>query len=129
MHSTIIEFTNKELKTVTQDTQFMNQFDATKFDSSDLLPEELKENGFFIVHLGKGKHAFVKGQGCHKFEKITKTKNIVASKSVIDIIGSSEAGAVSFIYNEGIIHDFLGVIVVKQKNLDMILFDSICSKN
>ena len=125
MHSTIIEFTNKELKTVTQDTQFMNQFDATKFDSSDLLPEKLKENGFFIVHLGKGKHAFVKGQGCHKFEKITKTKNIVASKSVIDIIGSSEACAVSFIYNEGIIHDFLGVIVVKQKNLDMILFDSI----
>lgn len=105
----VIEFTNKELKTVTQNTQFMNQFDATKFDSSDLLPERLKENGFFIVHLGKGKHAFVKGEGYHKFEKITKIKNIVASKSVIDVIGSSEAGAVSFIYNEGIIHDFLGV--------------------
>ncbi len=105
----VIVFTNKELKTVTQDTQFMNQFDATKFDSSDLLPERLKENGFFIVHLGKGKHAFVKGEGYHKFEKITRIKNIFSSKSVIDIIGSSEAGAVSFIYNEGVVHDFLGV--------------------
>lgn len=105
----VIEFTNIELKTVTQDTQFMNQFDATKFDSSDLLPESLKRNGYFIVHLGKGKHAFVKGEGYHKFEEITKMKNMNVSKGVIDEIGNSEAAAVSFIYNEGIIQDFLGV--------------------
>lgn len=42
----VIEFTNTELKSVTQDTKFMNQFDATKFDSSDLLPESLKKSGF-----------------------------------------------------------------------------------
>lgn len=105
----VIVFTNKELKTVTQDTQFMNQFDATKFDSSDLLPESLKQNGYFIVHLGKGKHAFVKGKGYHKFEKIIKIKNIGVGEGIIDEIGNSEAGAVSFIYNEGIIQDFLGV--------------------
>ncbi len=105
----VIEFTNTEMKTVTQDTQFMNQFDATKFDTSDLLPESLKQNGYFIVHLGKGKHAFVKGEGYHKFEKITKIKTIDTGKSVIDEIGNSEAGAVSFIYNEGVIQDFLGV--------------------
>ena len=109
----VIIFTNKELKTVTQDTQFMNQFDATKFDSSDLLPESLKQNGYFIVHLGKGKHAFVKGEGYHRFEKITKVKNIEVGKGVIDIVGNSEAGAVSFIYNEGIIQDFLGVKELK----------------
>lgn len=105
----VIVFTNKELKTVTQNTKFMNQFDATKFDSSDLLPESLKQNGYFIVHLGKGKHAFVKGEGYHKFENITNIKNIEISKGIIDNIGNSEAGAVSFIYNEGIIQDFIGV--------------------
>jgi len=105
----VIEFTNTELKTVTQDTKFMNQFDATKFDSSELLPESLKKNGYFIVHLGKGKHAFVNGEGYHKFEKITEIKNIDVTKSVIDDVGNSEAGAISFIYNEGIIQDFLGV--------------------
>jgi len=109
----VIEFTNTELKIVTQDTKFMNQFDATKFDSSDLLPESLKQNGYFIVHLGKGKHAFVKGEGYHKFEKITKIKNIDVTKSVIDDAGNSEAGAVSFIYNEGIIQDFLGIKDIK----------------
>lgn len=105
--SKVIEFTNKELKTVTQDTQFMNQFDATKFDSSDLLPGSLKKNGFFIIHLGKGKHAFVKGDGYHKFEKITEIRNIKIKQGIVDEIGNSEAGAVSFIYNEGIIQDFL----------------------
>lgn len=105
----VIEFTNKELKLVTQDTKFMNQFDATKFDCSEILPETLKNNGFFIVHLGKGNHAFVKGEGYHKFEKITKIKNITVKKGIIDEIGNSEAAAVSFIYNEGIIQDFLGI--------------------
>lgn len=105
----VIGFTNKELKIVTQDTQFMNQFDATKFDSSDLLPESLRQNGYFIVHLGKGKHAFIKGEGYHKFEKITEIKDIIVSKGVIDEVGNSEAGAVSFIYNEGIIQNFLGI--------------------
>lgn len=59
--------------------------------------------------MGKGKHAFVKGRGYHDFEKITTVKNVNVGRSIIDRIGSSEAGAVSFIYNEGIIQDFLGV--------------------
>jgi len=113
LRAKVIEFTNTELKRVTQDTKFMNQFDATKFDSSELLPETLKKNGFFIVHLGKGKHAFVKGKGYHEFEKIKIIKNNKVGKGIIDGVGSSEAGAVSFIYNEGIIQDFLGITTLK----------------
>ncbi len=61
------EFHNDEVKEVTANS-FRNQFDATKFDSSEKLPSLLKENGYFIIHLGNGKHAFVKGEGFHKLE-------------------------------------------------------------
>ena len=114
--SKVIKFSNIELKKVTQDVGFMNQFDATKFDSSDKLPNTLKKHGYFIVHLGKGNHAFVKGDGYHKFERIQTHKSMNVEKGIIDKIGDSEAGAVSFIYNEGIIQDFLGEINIKIHN-------------
>ena len=100
------EFNNEKVKAISG-TTFMNQFDATKFDSSKLLPEILKNEGFFIVHLGKGKHAFVKGEGYHKFEKISDIKKWKITKSVIDNISDSEAQSASTAYNEGIIQDFL----------------------
>lgn len=108
----VIRFDNTKLKEITRDTKFMNQFDATKFESAEKLPASLKEHGYFIVHLGKGNHAFVKGNGYHTFEKITKWKDMIAGRSVVDAIGFSEAGAISFAANEGIIQDFL-----KEENL------------
>ena len=63
----ILEFDNNKVKEVTG-TDFRNQFDATKFDRYDALPSLLKENNFFIIHLGQGNHAFLKGEGFHKFE-------------------------------------------------------------
>ncbi len=105
----VIRFSNEQLKKITQDTAFMNQFDAVKFDSAEKLPDKLKEHGYFIVHLGKGNHAFVKGNGYHKLEKITNIKSVKPEGSLIDKTGDSEAGAISYIYNSGIIQDFLGV--------------------
>lgn len=104
----VLLFSNTTLKTITQDTKFMNQFDAVKFDSSEKLPDTLKEKGYFIVHLGKGNHAFVKGNGYHKFESISDVRKIDTKGGLIDEVGQSEAGAISFIYNSGIIQNFLG---------------------
>ncbi len=103
----VIRFSNAQLKAITQDTKFMNQFDAVKFESAEKLPNKLKENGYFIVHLGKGNHAFVKGNGYHKLEKITDIKKMAKDGGLIDKTGESEAGAISYIYNSGIIQDFL----------------------
>src|SRR3989338_11217184 len=88
--SSILKFNNEEVKKVSGST-FSNQFDATKFDSSILLPKEVKENGFFIVHLGKGNHAFVRGEGYHKFEKVKTIKEWKSGTSAIDQTSESEA--------------------------------------
>jgi hypothetical protein len=112
----VIQFSNAQLKEITQDTKFMNQFDAVKFDSAAKLPNKLKEKGYFIVHLGKGNHAFVKGNGYHKLEKITDIKKMELDGGLIDKIGESEAGAISYIYNTGIIQDFLEVEKLKMQN-------------
>lgn len=107
--SDILKFHNEKVKEVSsrEGIKFRNQFDATKFDSFKLLPESLKKDGFFIVHLGKGDHAFVKGKGYHKFEDIKTIKEWKASSSVIDKISASEAQSASTAFNDKIIHDFL----------------------
>jgi len=53
-------FDNDLVKAVTGKT-FSNQFDATKFDRSEVLPQVLRDEDYFVVHLGQGKHQFVKG--------------------------------------------------------------------
>ena len=71
------------------------------------MPECLKSEKFVIVHLGRGNHAFVKGEGFHSFEPIQHTKSWKLSNSIVSKLGDSEADTVSTIYNEKIIHDFL----------------------
>mgnify|MGYP001356327376 CR=1 FL=1 len=66
-----------------------------------------KKNWFFFVHLGRGNHAFVRGNGYHKFENIKRTKPWKHTKSVVSELGTSEADTISTIYNSRIIHDFL----------------------
>jgi len=102
----VYKFNNNKVKQVTGN-KFSNQFDATKFDSYDKLPELLKKHGYFIIHIGQGNHAFIKGNGFHKFENITKRVSWPRSKSYIDAISDSEAQSVSTAFNDKIIHDFL----------------------
>jgi len=104
--SAVLKFNNDEVKKISGST-FSNQFDATKFDSSILLPQEVRDNGFFIVHLGQGNHAFVKGDGYHKFEKIKTIKEWKGGTSVVNQISESEAQSASTAFNDKIIHDFL----------------------
>lgn len=105
-NATIYKFDNDEVKRVTG-TSFKNQFDATKFECSKNLPSSLKEHGFIIVHLGSGDHAFVKGEGFHKFEKITDVMDWKIPFSYVDKFSESEAQASSTAFNSKIISDFL----------------------
>jgi len=107
--SNILNFHNDKVKEVSsrEKIKFSNQFDATKFDSKRLLPISLQNENFFIVHLGKGEHAFVKGEGYHKLEPIKTIKEWDSGKSVIDPISKSEAQSASTAFNDKLIHDFL----------------------
>lgn len=105
--SDVLDFNNDTVKEVSTRVRFRNPFDATKFGTYENLPDCLKETGFFIVHLGRGRHAFVKGTGYHYFEPIHSVKSWKPLKSVVSSFGKSEADAVSTIYNSKIIHDFL----------------------
>jgi hypothetical protein len=105
--SDVLTFNNDTVKHVTTKYRFRNPFDATKFSTYESLPDCLKQAGFFIVHLGRGNHAFVKGTGFHTFEPIQQTKGWKLSDSIVSKLGTSEADTVSTIYNEKIIHDFL----------------------
>ncbi len=105
--SEVLPFGNDMVKEVSLKYGFKNPFDATKFNSYESLPDSLKREGFFIVHIGHGNHAFVKGVGFHAFEPIQSIKPWHLSSSVVSKLGDSEADTVSTIYNEKIIHDFL----------------------
>jgi len=105
--SDVLPFNNDMVKELSSRVKFRNPFDATKFDTFESMPTCLKQEGFFVVHLGRGNHAFVKGTGYHHFEPIQETKIWNPSKSIVSKLGKSEAGTVSTIYNEKIIHDFL----------------------
>ena len=104
--SNVLKFHNNLVKKISGD-RFRNQFDVTKCDTPKLLSRSLADAGFFIVHLGGGYHAFVKGEGYHNFEEIKETRNVKIDPSVIDKISKSEAQSASTAFNDHIIHDFL----------------------
>ncbi|MHA1248048.1 MAG: DUF6997 domain-containing protein [Candidatus Thorarchaeota archaeon] len=110
----IICFDNALVKRCATEVGFGNPFDAVKHDTSRTLPDELVAEGYFIVHLGKGRHAFVRGGRCgfngyHSFENIPQKHRVewFYRESLIDAITRSEAQTISTLYNEGIIADFL----------------------
>lgn len=92
-------------------TSFSNQFDATKFDVSDKLPLVLRGKDYFIVHLGGGRHQFVKGvsTGYHQLEPIPLGQALEwpYRKSVLNETDTSEASVLALVDNQRIVHDFL----------------------
>ena len=104
-------FDNTLVKKFSKKHGFENPFDATKLDNTSKFPDILLKNGYFIVHLGGGKHKFVKGikNGFHIFEKIDK-KNILDwkyRKSILNEFDTSESNILSVAANQKIIQDFL----------------------
>lgn len=108
----IWEFNNDRVKRVAESKRFANPFDATKIDNSSLLPDELRQEDYFFVHLGKGgRHRFVKGIaiGFHAFEKIQENEIIdwKYRPSILNELDASESNILSIASNQRIIHDFL----------------------
>ncbi len=104
-------FDNDLVKDVAKQMGFGNPFDVTKLDDTSKFPQVMLDNDYFIVHLGKGKHKFVKGinKGFHRFEPIA-PENIYTwkyRKSILNEFDTSESNILSVGFNQRIIHDFL----------------------
>lgn len=105
-----LEFDNQFVKAVTA-TSFANQFDATKFDTSSLLPDSLRRQDYCVLHLGTGRHRFFRGLSLvyHAFEPVPEDRIIPWKyrRSILNLLDTSEASILSLISNQRILHDFL----------------------
>ncbi len=105
------EFDNDLVRTISKKIGFGNPFDATKLDNTDKFPDILIDNDYFILHVGGGKHRFIKNisNGFHTFEPIEKN-NIYDWKyrqSILNEFDTSESNILSVGFNQRLIHDFL----------------------
>lgn len=118
----IYYFNNDQVKQVSGDRKFSNQFDAVKFDSAERLPAVLREYSAYILHLGtrggkSGNHAFVIGRrggvangeypGYHRLEAIKEWTKVNVKKDILSGLGTSEAQTASNLFNYQLIHKFL----------------------
>jgi hypothetical protein len=105
-----LTFDNTLVKEITG-SRLSNQFDVTKIDTSAKIPEELRKEDLFIIHLGGGSHRFVKGieHGYHEFESVPPEKTFEWEyvPSALDRTDESEAGVLSLAFNQQIIQHFL----------------------
>lgn len=109
--SGIYEFDNKQVKSACKATGFGNPFDVTKIDHTTKLPDKIRQAGYCIVHLGEGRHCFVKGieSWYHRFEEISDGERKVWEyrPSILNATDDSESNIISLVYNQRIIHHFL----------------------
>ncbi len=113
-------FDNLMVKTTTG-VDFGNQYDLTKLDTSARLPEELRKDDVFIVHLGgprtrdparkvPTRHRFVSpvSVGYHKLELPQEIEDPWKYKrTILDNLDEGESGTISVVFNQGIVHHFL----------------------
>ncbi len=90
---------------------FKNQFDVTKVDTKDKLHKDIIQSDYCLIHLGNGKHKFVKGVNkiYHIFEDIPES-NIINwnyKKSILNEFNTSESNILSVANNQRILHTFL----------------------
>ncbi len=105
-------FKNDKVRELAEKYKFKNYFDATKLDHKSLLPDILRDNNFCVVHLGEGKHKFIKEMDnfYHNFEKEEVNSNVrkwEIKSGVLDDYGLSESNILSLVYNRSILNDFL----------------------
>lgn len=102
-------FDNDIVKNYCRKRGFGNPFDVTKLDNTAKFPPILLENDYFLLHLGGGKHQFVKGikNGFHHFETITNIVDWPYKSSILNEFDTSESNILSVGFNQRIIHDFL----------------------
>jgi len=102
-------FDNNLVKDVSQAIGFGNPFDATKIDNKSKLPQYFLENDIAIIHLGNGKHKFIKGVDLvyHTFEPLQEKIEWKYKKSLLNEYNSSESNILSVANNQRILHQFL----------------------
>lgn len=104
-------FGNEELVRASAAVKFRNHNDVVKIDRSDLLPSNMREQDYFLIHLGSGFYKFVRGLsvGFHQFEPIPPECVFPWKyrRSVLNQIDTSEANILSVGMNQRILHDFL----------------------
>jgi hypothetical protein len=104
-------FDNSLVKEISKKYKFGNPFDATKLDDTSKFPQILLDEDYFILHLGNGRHKFVKGirNGFHPFEEIEQGEvfNWKYRKSILNEFDTSESNILSVASNQRIIHDFI----------------------
>lgn len=118
-------FDNNEVRAICEEVGFGNHFDVTKIDRSAALPETLRRDDVFVVHLGREgnqptRHQFVSGiaNGYHTFEPIPEDcrQQWSYQPSILNNINTSESNTLSMGYNQRIIHAFLyGATEVRRK--------------
>jgi hypothetical protein len=102
-------FDNDMVKKVCDEIGFGNPFDVTKIDKIEVLPERVRELDYALIHLGSGRHRFVKGleKVFHPFEN---TKGIIEwpyRQSLLNEYNTSESNILSVANNQRILHHFL----------------------
>ncbi|HEY89720.1 MAG TPA: hypothetical protein G4N98_08340 [Thermoflexia bacterium] len=104
-------FDNRLVKKTCAEIGFKNPYDVTKIDNSSILPADVREQDYFVIHLGMGNHQFVKGIhfGYHEFEPINDAERIrwKYRKSLLNEFDTSESNILSVANNQRILHDFL----------------------
>lgn len=115
------EFDNNLVRQVASRIGFGNPFDATKVDTSDELPELVRQQGYCVIHVGKGRHRFIPEleKWYHVFEDIDENEIVTwrYRKSLLNDLDTGEASVLSFVYNQHILHDFLYEDVVASPKI------------
>lgn len=115
------EFDNRLVRDIASRIGFGNPFDATKVDTSAGLPEVIRQQGYCVVHVGKGRHRFIPEleKWYHVFEDISQDEIITwrYRQSLLNDLDTGEASVLSFVYNQHILHDFLYEDVVASPKI------------
>jgi hypothetical protein len=116
-------FDNHLVKDISKQVGFSNPFDATKIDDKRKLPDILLKNDYAVIHLGSGKHQFIKGidKLYHDFEPIQNVIRWEYQKSLLNEFNSSESNILSVANNQRILHDFLFEQDTDFQNIDISL--------
>jgi len=104
-------FDNDMVKQICRKHSFGNPFDATKLDNTSVIPSKLVAEDYFIIHLGHGRHKFVKGikRGYCNFPRVQRGNRIPWKyrQSLLNEFDTSESNILSVASNQRVIHDFL----------------------
>lgn len=102
------DFVKEVLRTAKSST---NPYDMTKVDDISKLPDKLVSEGYSVIHLGDGRHKFLKclDKIYHAFEPIEESEAVEwpYRPSVLNDFSISESSILSLVNNHRILHDFL----------------------